>query len=95
MPELDEWLALAAQIFPDSIFALEDMNYTAFMVNYDAKEWSKVTQYGESYWQGLNAYRNALPFSLIEHELIAGSLAGAIMEHTVLIGLTNAYVYTE
>ena len=94
MPELDEWLALAAQVFPGSIFALVDMNYTAFMAAYDAKEWNKAIQYGEGYRQGLSAYHKASPSSLIERELIAGSLRAAdvITERTVLIGLANAYL---
>lgn len=92
MSELDDWLALAAQIFPHSIFALVDMNFTAFMAAYDEKEWDKAIQYGKGYRQGLNAYRNAPPSSSIEYELIAGSLrtANAVAEHTVLIGLANA-----
>ncbi len=94
MPELEEWIAFAADTFPDSIFMRVDLHYTAFMAAYDDKKWEEAIQHAEAYRKGLHVYRVMGQDSKIERELTVGSLrAGdAVTERTIQIGLANAYL---
>lgn len=96
MPELEEWIAFAAEALPDSIFMQVDLPYIAFMAAYDAEEWEKAVPYGEAYQRGMAVYHSAGKKTKIERELVTGTLraADAVTERTMQIGLANAYLHS-
>lgn len=48
LPELEEWIARAEELFPDSFFTRIDIAYQAFMVNWDKGNHDVCVRYGET-----------------------------------------------
>ena len=95
MEERDEWIQFALMKFPHSIFSLVDVNYSAAMAAYDAKEWEKAIQHSEEYRKGIAAYRSDPPSPEVLRELGAGILrsGNAAAERVILMGLADAYLH--
>ena len=93
LPELEEWAALAQKILPDSIFVKIDLNHSAFLAAYQAKQWERAIRHGEAYRKALRPLRADKLSKKNEAELQSGGLLfeNASAEHTLLIGLADAY----
>lgn len=90
MPEWDEWLALAENWFPNSMFVRLDIQYAAF-----AHEWNAGTERehailrGEQYLKALEDYRNgADPMAKVMSPL---QMATPFSECEAKVNLINAY----
>lgn len=93
LPELQEWIEYAEQQFPDSIFVQVDVNRTAFVVAYRAREWEKAIRYGEAYRRGLCKLQDKPVSKKIIQELSLSILhaENQASMRTLLIGLADAY----
>lgn len=94
MPEWDEWLALAEEWFPDSMFVRLDIQYAAF-----AHEWNAgidkdhAILRGEQYLKALEDYRNgADPMAKVMSPL---QMATPFSECEAKVNLINAYCTQE
>lgn len=95
MTEQEEWMEFAFREYPNSIFVKIDVNFSAFLAAYDAKEWEKAVQYGEGYRAGFAAYHSDSLSPEILIEAGAGILrtASAASERVMSVGLADAYIH--
>ena len=93
LPELEEWVEFAHRNYSDSVFVKVDLNHTALLAAYEAKQWEKAIQYGEAYRKGLHLMRTARLPQSVEEELQTGVLLfqNENAEHTLLVGLADVY----
>lgn len=95
MPELKEWIELAEQMFPKSVFVQIDVQYAAFRAAHDAEDWPEAIRYGEAYRMGLKTVKTSHRSPNVEFELGRSSIywGDPINERNLLLGLANAYLH--
>lgn len=90
LPELEEWLALAEELFGDHIIIRTDMAYVMFAHFFNRKERPACITWGERYLQGLRDYHD-LRFD--HRVLLTGDMksVGPAYEHSSRIMLADVY----
>ncbi len=71
LPELEEWLQTAEDIFPSSIFVRVEIAYLAFVFYWNKDDYAKSIYWGEKYLQGVEDYHAG---RFCRAELLASSL---------------------
>ena len=96
LPELEEWIALAQTMFPDSVFTLVDINHMVFMNAYQEKEWEKAIRSGEGYRKGIQRLKKEPRPADVLNDLALSTLkfGSPDSEDTLLICLADAYCQT-
>lgn len=56
--ELEEWYALAEELFPNSCLTRIDIEYAMMLAAWKRNEWKKMTERGESYLRACRSFRN-------------------------------------
>lgn len=56
LPELDDWIALAEEWFPDSMFTRIDVGYFAFGTCWNRDDFAGAIRWGEDYLRAVKAY---------------------------------------
>ena len=56
LPEFEEWLQMAEELFPDSIFTRAEVAYYAFGHYWNKDDYAKSIYWGEKYLQGVEDY---------------------------------------
>lgn len=49
LPELEEWIARAEKLFPESFYTTIDIAYRAFFLHWEKQEYAECVRYGETY----------------------------------------------
>lgn len=92
LPEFDEWLALAEELFPTSPFTKIDIQYFAAERAWNRMDCAEIVRRGERYLQGLETYRSG---SYKPSELAVGVLSTVRPNvlHSWIPYMSRAYLY--
>jgi len=91
MPELEEWISKAVELFPNSIFTRIEVAYYALVDCSDRGDYAGVVRWGEMYRKALADYRTG---EYDHGELLRGGLefSSVYWERKVLIVMAHAYL---
>jgi len=90
MPEWDEWLQMAEEWFPDSMFTRLDVEYAAFAHEWnEGKDREHALRRGERYLKALEDYRNGVDPLAQTHSTL--HMASPISECIAKIHIINGY----
>lgn len=92
-PERDEWIQLAWDWFPNSLFTWIDVVYLQLMTARAEKQWEECVQRGEQYMKAMEAYRAGA--NLEEWMYGVPDQASPVREQRGKITLVEAYCNTN
>lgn len=92
LPELDEWVALAREMFPDSIFTRVDVNYVAAGMGWNAHDYAGCIRCGEEYFRAIRAYETK-KFDINETFVGLLEMAAPFYQANLRLFLVGAYIY--
>lgn len=94
LPELDEWIAKAEDMFPNSVFTKVDVAYYAFGTDWERKKYGSCVSRGEKFLQAVSDFRAG---NFNKADILASSLSQASphCELCVATILASAYLYEE
>lgn len=94
LPEFNQWLAEAENLFPDSIMIRLDMNHTALTECWNRGDYAGCIRRGKAYFQAVKAYETG---NFNVQEISGSPLIFASMEwqQTARCFLASAYLYEK
>ncbi len=94
LSERDEWIAMAEDMFPDSVFTKVDVAYYAFGVDWEKKDYGSCVCRGENFLQAVSDFRAG---NFNRADILASSLSQASphCELCVATILASAYLYEK
>lgn len=92
LPELDEWIALAEETFPDSIFTRVDVAYIACGAAFNKGDYAGCIRRGEQYLRGLEDFerRNFNQMDMISSSV---TMVSPYWKQNISIYLAAAYLF--
>jgi len=92
LPEFSEWLSMADDIFPDSIFTKTDVQFYAAEHAWVKMDCAEVIRRGELYFRGLKEYREK---GMVSVEIMQGCANSVLPHHETSIRayISRAYLY--
>lgn len=91
LPELDEWVALAWKLFPESMYTRLDVEYAMFARSWNANDYADCVERGERYLLAMEDFRAGKDPTARLYSVLA--MASPIKEQGVKIVLASACVY--
>ncbi len=90
MPELDEWIQMAEDWFPDSIYTKIDIEYVAAGTSWNRSDFEACIRHAETYFKGIEDYK-AMRYNLEEALTNALSLSTESYQQNLLLFLLASY----
>lgn len=87
-PELDEWIKIATEWFPESLFTRIDVEYIKFALAKEKKDYASCIMHGELYMKAMEDMRAGL--NMAERMYGVFSMASPIKEQGIKIALAYA-----
>ena len=87
-PELDEWVQIATEWFPESLFTRIDVEYVKFVIAKEKKDYASCIIHGELYMKAMEDMRAGL--NMVERMYGVFSMASPTKEQGVKISLASA-----
>jgi len=94
LPEFEEWLDLAQELFPKSSFVLVDIGHLQFFRHINAKQYAEAIPYGKTYLKALKEYREG---NVRSNDLLFSSvmMISHSREEELRIALTEALFHEK
>lgn len=91
LPELDEWIARAEELFPDSIITRLDVNHTALGLCWNRGDYAECVRRGEAYFEAVKDYESG-NFNIRDVTASPPLFASANWQQTARGFLAGAYL---
>jgi len=92
LPELNDWIALAKEMFPDSIVTRVDVNHIAMGNCWNLKDYSGCISHGEAYFNAVKDYENG-NYNVNDITSSPLSFASTPWKQTARSTMADAYLY--
>lgn len=89
LPETEEWIERAWEMFPDSLYTKIDVGYLAVGYYMNRNDYANTIKYGEIYLEGIADYRAGKGLEVLRYSTLSGS--AQIPELNLRMALATAY----
>lgn len=94
LPEIDQWIAKAEELFPDSMMTRVDVNHAALGLCWDRGDYAGCIRRGEAYFRAIRDYE-AGEFNLGDISTSPLTFAPIGLQQTARCFLASAYLYEK
>lgn len=93
LPELEEWVDMAYEMFPESMYTRLDVEYAMFACSWNKKNYADCVERGERYLQAMEDFRAGKDPTARVYSVL--KMASPIQEQGVKIVLASACAYEK